>query len=120
MDKKSIKGSLEKERDTLVEQLREIAKLNTDTNTWEAMPEAQDRPETDQNDMADRAGDFEDRSARVPILEERLAAINSSLSHIDRKDFAKCVVCGKSIEAARMNANPAAKTCIEHVNEKVE
>ncbi len=61
LDKKKIKETLEKERDVLLEQLKDAGKLNTDTGEWEAIPLAQDVPETDQNDMADRFEDFEER-----------------------------------------------------------
>ena len=61
LDKKKIKEKLEKERDNLLEQLKDMGKLSPETGLWEAVPQAADFPEADQNDMADRFEDFEAR-----------------------------------------------------------
>src|SRR5258708_12905103 len=59
LDKKKIKEKLEKERDILLEEMRDMGKLNPETGDWEATPEAIDVPESDQNDMADRIERYE-------------------------------------------------------------
>lgn len=115
LDKKKIKEKLEKERDTLLEELRDMGKLNTDTDEWEATPEAQDFPETDQNDMADRFEDFEARSSMIQTLGPRLNNILKALKGLNRESFGKCEVCKKDIETARLEANPAARTCKKHL-----
>lgn len=117
LDKKKIKEQLEKERDVLQKQLGDMAKLNTDTGEWEAIPQEQDQPETDQNDMADRFEDFEARSSRVRVLEPRLTDVLRALKNINRESFGLCEVCKKEIEALRMTANPAARTCKKHLEE---
>lgn len=115
LDKKKIKDKLEKERDVLVDQMKDIGTLNTDTGEWEAIPEAVERTEADQNDMADRFEDFEERSSMIRVLGGRLQNILKSLKGIGRESFGKCEVCKKDIEAARMEANPAARTCKKHL-----
>src|SRR3989338_6930462 len=115
LDKKKIKEKLEKERDTLLEQMKDMGKLNAETGEWEAIPEEQDFPETDQNDMADRFEDFEARSSMMRTLEPRLHDIFNAIKHINRDSFGKCLVCKKDIEVSRMEANPAAKTCKKHL-----
>ena len=117
LDKKKIKEKLEKERDILVDQLKDMGKLNPETGEWEATPEERDYQESDQNDMADRFEDFEARSSMIKDLEPRLKNILSSLKKITRESFGKCEVCKKNIEGTRMEANPAAKTCKKHLNE---
>ena len=116
LDKKKIKDELEKERDVLLEEMKDMGKLNPDTGEWEAVPEERTSPESDQNDMADRFEDFEARSSMIRDLEPRLKNILSSLEELNKKSFGKCEVCDKSIEVARMEANPAAKTCMEHLS----
>ena len=116
LDKKKIKEKLEKERDILFEQLRDMGKLNPETNEWEATPENVDVPESDQNDMADRFEDFEERSSMIKVLGARLSDILSALKGINRESFGVCEVCKKDIEMDRMEANPAAKTCKKHLN----
>jgi RNA polymerase-binding transcription factor DksA len=116
LDKKKIKEKLEKERDILLEQLRDIGKLNPETNEWEAIPEERTSRESDQNDMADRFEDFEARSIMIKVLEARVNSVLSSLKGLNRESFGKCEVCKKDIEMARMEVNPAAKTCKKHLN----
>ena len=116
LDKKKIKEKLEKERDMLLDQIRDIGKLNPETNEWEAIPEDRDSRESDQNDMADRFEDFEARSTMIKVLETRLNNILGSLDGLNKVSFGKCEVCKKDIEMARMEVNPAAKTCKKHLN----
>lgn len=115
MDKKTLKEKLEKERDNLLEQLKDMGKLNPETGEWEATPEEQDIPETDQNDMADRFEDFEARSSMIGVLEPRLQSILWALKHLHHDAYGLCKVCGKEIELARLEANPAARTCKKHL-----
>lgn len=115
LDKAKIKEKLEKERDMLLEELRGMGKLNTDTGEWEATPEAQDFPESDQNDMADRFEDFESKSSMIKTLEPRLNNILKAIKGLNRDSFGKCEVCKKDIEMSRLEANPAARTCKKHL-----
>jgi RNA polymerase-binding transcription factor DksA len=116
LDKKKIKEKLEKERDMLVEQMRDMGKLNPETGEWEATPEEMGYQESDQNDMADRFEDFEERSSMIKDLGQRLNNILNALKGINRESFGKCEVCKKNIEGTRMEANPAARTCKKHLN----
>jgi len=115
LDKKKIKEKLEKERDILIEELRDMGKLNTETGEWEAIPEELDFPESDQNDMADRFEDFEARSSMLKTLEPRLNNILKALKELPKESFGKCEVCKKDIESDRLEANPAARTCKKHL-----
>ncbi|MFA6520153.1 MAG: TraR/DksA C4-type zinc finger protein [Candidatus Paceibacterota bacterium] len=115
LDKKKIKEKLEKERDTLLEQMKDMGKLNAETGEWETTPEELDFPETDQNDMADRFEDFEARSSMMRTLEPRLTNILKAIKSINNDSFGKCKICKKDIEMARLEANPAARTCKKHL-----
>ncbi|MBI2627379.1 TraR/DksA C4-type zinc finger protein [Candidatus Nomurabacteria bacterium] len=92
-----------------------MGKLNTETGEWEATPEELNSPESDQNDMADRFEDFEARSSMIKTLEPRLNNILRALKGLNRESFGKCEVCKKDIEMTRLEANPAAQTCKEHL-----
>ncbi len=115
LDKKKIKDKLEKERDVLLEELRDMGKLNPETGEWEATPEEIDSPESDQNDMADRFEDFEARSSMLKTLEPRLNNILKAIKGLNRESFGKCEICKKDIEMKRLEVNPAARTCKEHL-----
>ena len=115
MDKKKIKDKLEKERDLLMGELRGMGKLNKEKEEWEATPEELDFPESDHNDMADRFEDFEARSSMLKTLEIRLNNILKALKEINRESFGECEVCKKDIEMTRLEVNPAARTCKNHL-----
>lgn len=117
LDKKKTKDKLEKERDVLVEEMKDMGKLNPETNEWEATPEEMNYIETDQNDMADRFEDFESKSSMMKVLESKWKKITHALKGIGKESFGKCEVCKKDIELTRMEANPAARTCKKHMNE---
>ena len=117
LDKKKIKEKLERERDELVEKLRDLGKLNPETNEWEATPEEMDYVETDQNDMADRFEDFESKSSMLKVFEAKLINVLKALKGINRESFGKCEICKKDIELARMEANPSSRTCKKHINQ---
>jgi RNA polymerase-binding transcription factor DksA len=115
LDKKKIKEKLEKERDALIGQMRDMGKLNPETNEWEATPLEMDYVETDQNDMADRFEDFESKSSMIKVLEPKLQAVLLALKNINKESFGKCKICKKNIEITRLEANPSAKTCKKHL-----
>lgn len=115
IDKKKIKEKLEHERDILVEEMRDMGKLNPETGEWEATPEAIDAPQSDENDKADRFENFEARSSMMKTLEPRLSNILRAIKNLNKESFGKCEVCKKDIEMARLEANPAATTCKKHL-----
>ena len=117
LDKKKIKEKLEKERDELLEELKDMGKFNEETGEWETTPEEQDYPDTDENDKADRFKDFEAKSSTMKTLEPRLKNILKALKGINRESFGRCDVCKKDIEMSRLEANPAARTCKKHIED---
>ncbi len=117
LDKKKIKEKLEIERDVLLEELRGMGKLNTEIGEWEATPEESDFPESDQNDMADRFEDFEARSSLIKTLGPRLNNILKALKGLNKESFGKCEICKKDIEMTRLEINPAARTCKQHLED---
>jgi RNA polymerase-binding transcription factor DksA len=51
----------------------------------------------------------------MEVLEPRLNSILGALKNINKESFGVCKVCKKDIEAARLAANPAARTCKKHL-----
>jgi len=115
LDKKKIKEKLEKEKNILIEEMKDMGKLNVETGEWETTPEELEFPQSDQNDMADRFEDFEARSSMMRTLEPRLSDILKALKNLNRESFGRCEVCKKDIEMTRLEANPAARTCKKHL-----
>ena len=79
LDKKKIKEKLEKERDELLAQMKDMGKLDSETGEWETTPEELEFPESDENDKADRFEDFEARSSMMRTLALRLNDILKAL-----------------------------------------
>ena len=115
MDIEKFNKKLEEERKILIEELRGLGRRDPANDDWEATPEEGD-PEADPNDQADRAEDFEERTAMLNTLEKRLREVDLALSKIKGGNYGTCEVCGKEIEKDRLEANPAAKTCKEHMS----
>lgn len=110
------KNKLEEEKNTLIGELNTMGKHNVETNTWEATPETASPAETaDDNSNADRFEDYEEKTAAIAPLQSRLAQVEMALTKLANNTFGKCSVCGNAIETERLDANPAAETCIEHL-----
>ena len=117
IDTKHFKEKLLAEKATLESELGGIALFNTETNLWEATPDQDMMGEIDDNDAADRFEDFEERSSMVGTLQARLIDVNHALGKIEKgKGYGICEVSGETIETARLEANPAARTCKGHIN----
>ena len=107
--------------------LAEKTKLENDLSTvgrrdpknpedWEATTENIDNLPADENEVADIFEELEENKALISTLEEQLKQVDSALRKIDDKTFGICEVCGKKIEDDRLEVNPSAKTCKEHLN----
>ena len=81
---------------------------------WEPVP-SEVGMESDLADQADVVMSREGNAAILADLEARYDTILAALSRIEKKTYGKCEVCGKKIEEARLEADPAATTCVEHL-----
>jgi RNA polymerase-binding transcription factor DksA len=116
MNTNHFKGKLETEQAQLEEELGAIARFNDETNVWEATPDQDMMGEIDDNDAADRFEDFEARSSMVSTLQARLTDVKDALKKIEAGTYGICEVSGEKIEEARLEANPAARTSMSHMN----
>lgn len=108
-----FKVKLEEEKNLLIEELKSLGKLDSETGDWEATTDGeianQDVP--DEADLADRAEDYEERSSKVSVLENKLSEVNEALVKMENNSYGICEKCGKQIDEARLEANPSAKLC---------
>lgn len=65
--------------------------------------------------MADRTEEYDTRRAELAELEGRWNDIRDALKKIDAGTYGVCEVSGEPIEEDRLIANPAARTCKEHM-----
>lgn len=110
------KHILEEERARLTSELEKIARRDPETGEWETIPASSEEGEADSNSQADRFENFEESSALMLELEARFIEVETALSKMEDNEYGRCDICGNPIEEARLAANPAAQTCIAHMN----
>ncbi len=113
IDLEDMRALLAAEKDQLEEDLASHGK-NVSGSNWEG---ASADLKTNPADFTEVADQIEELTTNVPLVEElerRYRDINAALKRIDDGAFGNCEVCGEPIPADRLEANPAAKTCIEH------
>lgn len=117
MDINFFKSKLEEERAQLEKDLGDLGIKDPATGDWGAVGEP-DGEEADKNDMGDRDEEFATRANTLAELELRLRDIQSALAKIEANDgsYGKCEMSGEMIEEDRLMANPAARTCKEHMD----
>lgn len=119
IDYEHFKQKLEAEKKQLEAELGKVGRINPDNpSEWEATPTLKDRDtsQADENTVADSIEEYEDNAAIVTTLEKRYNDIKSGLDKIKHGTYGICQICGKEIETDRLEANPSARTCKEHVD----
>ena len=109
-----FKEKLEGELNILTEELQKIARINpSNPADWEPIPATMDTLETDKNEVADRIEAFEKNTALVKELEIRFNNIKRALQKIEDGKYGICEDTNEQIPLARLEANPAARTCAD-------
>lgn len=67
------------------------------------------------DEVADRLEEQEDREAASLNLRSRLKEVEAALTRWQDGSYGHCRVCGITIETERLEANPAATTCKQHL-----
>jgi len=103
--------------------LQEKSQLETDLDAlgtrgqdggWSVRPDEGDGTHADPIDNADVAEDFEEKIARLNVLEKQYTQVNKALSAITAGTYGICEVSGESIPEDRLMAMPSATTTVEH------
>lgn len=120
-DLNHFKKLLEEEKRKIEEELRETSIKNPKDNAdWQAVYPERDldeKIESDPIDAADKIEDYQERYDLNDVLEKRLISVKDALKAISNGTYGKCNVGGTThdIEKERLEANPAATTCINHL-----
>ncbi len=118
IDTQIFKTKLEEEKKQLEASLSEVGRKNpANPSDWEGKAEEIDAEKADPIDVADNIEEYETNTAVTSELEIRLNNINAALNRIENNTYGVCRVCKKEIEKDRLEANPAAGTCKEHIND---
>ena len=119
IDTQTFKEKLEEELTTLTGELKKIARINPDNkDDWEARGADMDIQQADQNERADAMEEYELNNALLKKLEVRYRNVKAALKRIEDNSYGVCEVDSKPIELERLEANPAATTCMEHLNQE--
>jgi DnaK suppressor protein len=115
-DLEFYKEKLEKELKILENQIFSIAEKNPNVeNDW--MPKSNiSINEVDPNKISDQIEDLGTNSAILVDLETRMANVKLALEKIKNNTFGICENCNTQISDKRLDANPAARQCMNCVN----
>jgi RNA polymerase-binding transcription factor DksA len=104
-----VRALLEAERQ---QALRRLAALTGDFN--EVVAASRDTNADDEHDPEGATIAFErsQASALVVLVEGHLAEVEAAIQRLDARAFGICERCGQPIAIARLEARPAARTCI--------
>lgn len=117
MDTTAYKARLEEEKARLENELATVGRPNpSNPNDWEAVPQETEQ-EADPNDRADQVEHYAENNAILTDLEIRYNEVKDALARIEGGTYGTCKVCGKEIETDRLEADPSADTCKEHLND---
>ncbi|KND51512.1 MAG: TraR/DksA family transcriptional regulator [Parcubacteria bacterium C7867-007] len=110
------RARLEEEKTKLEKELMSVGRRNpSNPADWEPVPQEVGQ-ESDPADRADLISHFEDNTAILKDLEIRFNQVNAALERIDAGTYGVCTVSGEEIETDRLDADPAATTCKQHLN----
>ncbi len=117
--KKHFKELLEKEKVELEAQLATVGHINPNNpKDWEASPAEMGEAPTDPNEVADTIEEFENNTAILKQLEIRYNEVLHALKKFDNDTYGMCEVSKEPIDIQRLEANPAARTMIEHAGKE--
>ena len=115
-DTENFKGKLEAEKSLLEKELATVGRINPENpNDWQPLPSDIDASHADENEVADTIEEYEGNAGVLKQLEIRYNEIKAALEKIQNDTYGVCGVCGEEIEKERLEANPAATTCMKHV-----
>lgn len=117
IDTAKFKGLLEQELAELEKQLSSIGRRNPDNpEDWEAIQGETNVDPSDRNEVADAIEQYEEHSAVLKELETRYNNVKDALEKLEGGQYGVCEIGGEQIETDRLEANPAATTCKEHMD----
>lgn len=113
-DTNTYKARLEEEKARLETEMATIARRNpSNPDDWEAVDT--EEGDADPNVQANKMENFGGNVAVLEDLEARYDDVKDALGRIGADTYGICEVGGEEIEADRLEADPAARTCKVHM-----
>jgi len=115
MKTEHFKKKLEEEEARVEAEMVSVGRKNPAVpDDWEPIP-SEVGAEADLADQADVVMSLGSNAAILADLEARYDTILQALGRIEKGTYGKCEVCAKPIITARLEADPAATTCTDHM-----
>lgn len=115
MNTEHFKKLLEAELDTVEEELGTVGVQNPkNPSDWEAKEVAIDVTNNENDELGDKMEEYTENRAINDTLEIRYNQIKRALDKIAKGAYGVCEIGGEPIEEKRLEADPAAGTCIAH------
>jgi len=117
IDTEKMKGRLEEEKKKLETELASHGRLDPVTHDWQGSAASTEGEGIDPNAVAD---DMEELGTNVAVVEElegRYRDVIDAHEKIEKGTYGICEVSGEQIPEDRLEANPAARTTVEHAQE---
>lgn len=109
-----LRGALAAEKDSLEEELAEHGRVQSETGDWQGNSSGLSGEEADPTDAADQIEELVTNVPLVEELEKRHKEIAAALEKMENGTYGICEVSKEPIPFDRLEANPAARTCIAH------
>lgn len=115
-----FKERLIKERDILEKELTSLGSRNANhPGDWEPKKPEGEEYSPDRNDNADIIEAMHENNASMNELEGRFNNVMRALKKIEDGNYGVCEISEEPIELERLEVNPAARTCLKHIEEEV-
>lgn len=119
IDTTHFKNKLTDELSLLERELGQIAQKNEEGEWQPALKSTDiDPTATERDEIADRGEELVANRAEVERLQTRERQVRHALERIKDGTYGTCEISGQPIEEERLEANPAARTCLKHRNEE--
>ena len=113
---KKFEEKLRAELAVVEKELQSVGQINpSNPADWEAKPDKMDTMASDSNEVADSIESYEENTGILKQLEIRFNEIKKALEGVEKGTYGICETGGEHIEEERLDANPAAATCIKHM-----
>ena len=119
MDTAHYKEKLEKELKLVEGELKTVGVQNPKNSAdWEGKEIVMDVTNNEADELGDKMEEYGENRAINDTLEIRYNNIKRALGKITSDAYGVCEIGGEKIEEDRLEANPAARTCKEHMSDE--
>ncbi len=115
IDLKPFEEKINEELALVERELASVGRRNPgNKDDWEAATADEDGSQADPNENADKFEELGINEAILADLETRYRELKAAKERIAEGVYGVCEISGEPIEKERLEANPAARTCLKH------